>query len=326
MKFLSLRILTRWNPGLTGLFYASLACAQTPIKAPVNAVQISGACTSCDMSNRVMPRISLQQSNFAGSDFSQSNLSGAKLHNANLEGASFHKTYLMKVEGENVNLKRAILRDATLTGATIRKSDMSFTDLRRADLSGSRFTETSFRGAFLKGADAMQADFSNTDFSGAHFDHGNFTEANFYQAVLINVDFGDAMITDCTFSGANLSGAKLAKAVGIMPDQFETACGDQATMLPQGFEITTCPPKKPYLSVKQMVAAEKLKPGDGRNRLRKPAPQGRSIPVSVRRTYHQDLDDALKELDAAMHDLPPGNPMRSRLEEARQHVENAKDR
>ena len=139
-----------------GLLLTPLANAQTPVSARMN---ISGSCASCDLSNRVMPRLSLQGSNFSGSNFAHSNISGGKFHRSNLAGASFHKAYLMRVEGDHINMRGVNLRDASLVEAKLVSTNLSHADLHRADLTNADFSNSLFNFSEIVSADAMNTSF-----------------------------------------------------------------------------------------------------------------------------------------------------------------------
>jgi len=310
----------------TGFLWAMPAFAQTPVNT---SVQISGSCSKCDLSHKHMERMSLQGSNFAGSDFSHSNLSGGKFYKSNLAGASFNKAYMMRVEGDGVILHKSILRDATLTEATLTNSDLSLADLKRADLTNANFQGSSFKASFLKAADAMNANFNSTDMTGAKLTHGNFSNANFSDATLVNVDFGDAIIDNCNFSGADLSGANLYHVSGLLPEQLLMACGDENTILPEGMSLSICEnSQKPALVAnveenKVVVAAPRVATAP-------PAPvpfylksssQDRGVAENV-----SDIDLAITNIDAALRDLPFNSPVRVKLENAVKHLEKTKAR
>jgi uncharacterized protein YjbI with pentapeptide repeats len=312
--------------GAVGLLWAPTALAQTPVNS---SVQISGSCSKCDLSHRIMPRVSLQGSNFSGSDFSHSNVAGGKFYKSNLEGASFNKAYMMRVKGKGVNLRKAILRDATLTEATLIDSDISFADLRRADLTGANFTGSSFEGSILKSTDAMEANFEAVNFTGARLSHGNFEDASFKDADLTGVTFGDAILENCDFSGATMEGAHLYEATGLTQKQLKGACGDEATILPEGLRIRQCPeeraPRMLADNVREDISVTIA-----------PAPHSPVAPprmpyILKSKVYAQELememsalDHAAAEIQAAMRDLPMGSPTHIRLEKSLELIAQAR--
>jgi uncharacterized protein YjbI with pentapeptide repeats len=303
---------------------AAPAFAQTPVNT---SVQISGSCSKCDLSHKHMERMSLQGSNFAGSDFSHSNLSGGKFYKSNLAGASFNKAYMMRVEGDGVILHKSILRDATLTEATLTNSDLSLADLKRADLVRANFQGSSFKSAFLKAADAMEANFQAADMTGAKLTHGNFTNAKFTGAILKNVDFGDAIVEQCDFTGADLSGANLYSATGLTEYQLIGACGDERTILPEGMTLSVCPE-----SESRAVMADAMQESSFAGAPSAPKPPAAKVPFYLKSSSQNldivkevsDIDMIIADIDSAMRDLPFNSPSRVKLENSVKRLEKMK--
>jgi uncharacterized protein YjbI with pentapeptide repeats len=100
--------------------------------------------------------------------------------------------------------------------------------------------------ADMKGVNAVKAKFNNSDMArvvlidaqlqDADFSHVRLERADFSGSVLNGANFDDALLHLTIFSGANLEGAR-----GLKREQLATACGDEDTKLPQGFEIKQCP-------------------------------------------------------------------------------------
>lgn len=133
------------------------------------------------------------------------------LSSADLENGFFQLAVLIEA-----NLSSAKLDGANLAGAQLNRANLSRATLHYANLSGARLDE-----ADLRGADLSHAWLNWAWFAGAKLDGANFKDAH--------------MI------GAQLQGADLSKAVGLTPDQLETACGDSQTKLPPGITAPRCP-------------------------------------------------------------------------------------
>ena len=300
--------------GIASFLCVQLALAQTRVSTRVS---ISGSCSSCDLSRRVMPDLTLQGSNFSGSDFSHSNLSGGKFHRSNLEGASFYKAYLMRVNGEGTNLRGAILRDATLIEAKLIDSDISRCDLRRADMSKGDFSKSRFLISNLIGVDAVNAKFVSSNFAGAKLDHSDFTGADFTNAVFENVKFGDAIFKDAILKNVNLSGANLEKINGVTQKQLSQACGSAATKLPEHLSIPQCtndhhmdiilssPPT--WSSSSQKFTLVQIQ----NNKIGKPS----------RRSERMEL---VRQIDATLRLLPQESPLHKQLYKQREQLMQAK--
>ena len=314
--------------GFVTAILSATAMAQTPVST---SVQMSGSCSKCDLSHRDMERMSLQGSNFSGSNFSHSNLSGGKFYKSNLAGASFNKAYMMRVEGDGVILHKSNLRDATLSEATLTNSDLSNADLRRADLTEGNFSGSSFQGSILKASDAMEANFQGANFVGAYLTHGNFTDANFSDANLTNTSFGDAILDGCAFNNANLSGANLRDVNGLRQHQLDQACGNEKTVLPDDLSIPHCTKDRQF----DVMADVQPAPAAANPNIQAVVPPQAptpAVPYYLRPENRQtapthiqsDLDIALSLLEQAMRSTPMNSPSRARLEQAAAHIEKAR--
>jgi uncharacterized protein YjbI with pentapeptide repeats len=334
--------------GFAALMVSGTALAQTPIST---SVHISGSCQQCDLSNRSMPRISLQGSDFSGSDFSNSNLSGGKFHSSNLSHTIFQKAYLLGINGKGVNFSNTNLRDATLTNARLQNSDISNADLKRADLTKGYFKGSNFSHSSLKSVDAMNAMFKGAYFSESKLDHGNFSGSDFTKAQFIDTKFGDAILESAIFDRTEFMGANLSKVIGLTQEQINTSCGDEETELPTGLTLMNCadrpdeeeveentffgfsvPPASPF-AVKSAEAPsfrrsyQSAVRSDIRilitdNDQQHPILQKRRAKRADRK---EALEDALKGIDAAMRDLPIDSPTRAKLSQSREILQNIQD-
>lgn len=326
MNYFSLVKHAGWGVGFMSAILSTSALAQTPVST---SVQMSGSCSKCDLSHRDMERMSLQGSNFSGSNFSHSNLSGGKFYKSNLAGASFNKAYMMRIEGDGVILHKSNLRDATLSEATLTNSNLSHADLRRADLTDGNFEGSSFEGSILKATDAMEANFKGTNFHGAYLTHGNFTDADFSHAILTNTVFGAAILEDTNFTDANLSGANLFDVNGLQQEQLDQACGNEKTILPVGLSIRNCPVDAQEQSIAESQrAAVTFKDTDTDIPAAPAAPQA-AIPYYLRSEAKKaapvhtrtDLDIAVNQIKQVLRSTPLNSPDRARLETAIIYIE-----
>lgn len=130
-----------------------------------------------------------------------------------------------------------------------------------ADLVGVAFGDDAglhyarFEGANLSGAQFGDdaglhfARFGGANLSGVWFgDNADLRFTRFEGANLSGARFEGANLSGARFEGANLSGtrfegANLYRAEGLTQPQLDTACGDQYTRLPEGYEFTipSCP-------------------------------------------------------------------------------------
>lgn len=275
--------------------------------------------------------MSLQGSNFSGSNFSHSNLSGGKFYKSNLAETTFNKAYMMRIEGDGVILHKSNLRDATLSEATLTNSNISHADLRRADLTEGNFEGSSFKGSILKATDAMDASFKGANLHGAFLTHGNFTDADFSNAIMTNTLFGDAILDDCKFKGANLSGANLFEVIGLNQDQLDQACGNEKTILPEGLSIRSCPTDDQGQSMADVQEAYQntytvvpIVPSAPKAAAPVPYYLQSEIRKSVEVEVRSDIDVAITEVSEAMKGMPMGSPTRARLQNALNHMEKTR--
>lgn len=311
----------------TGFLWANTASAQSPPRTPVStSMHLSGSCSKCDLSRRVMPGMSLRGANFAGSDFSHSNLAGANFTQANLDNTSFYKAHLMQVKGVRVNLNKAILRGTTLSDVSLVSSNFSSADLHKADLTGGDFTGSDFAGARLKSTDALGASFVRANFTKAKLDHGDFTGADFSEARFIGTKFGDANVENAIFTGADFSGAEMVDITGLEQNQLDVACGSQDTQLPEGYSMRVCPleiemevdisvqtyaPPPPVVGM--ALAPKPLRP-EIATRMQK-----RHSKMIVIRSA--DFDEVMRSMEGLLGDFPIDSPSRAKLEEMRGQLE-----
>jgi len=121
------------------------------------------------------------------------------------------------------------LFQADFGGAQLKGRNYSRSRLRQADLSLTIMNRTSFAGADLRDVNGYGGVFSSANFARA-----NMTNSTFVGAYLKGANFRGANLT-----GANLSGAEMQGAV-VTQAQLNTACGDEATVLPRSLSIAPC--------------------------------------------------------------------------------------
>ncbi len=311
----------------TGFLWSNTAFAQVPAKTPVStSMHLSGSCAKCDLSARIMPGMSLQGANFAGSDFSHSNLAGANFTQANLDNTSFYKAHLMQVKGVGVNLNRSVLRGTTLSDVSLVSSNFTSADLYKADLTGGDFSGSDFTKAKLKSADAIGVTFARVNFTNAKFDHGDFTGSDFSEARFINTKFGDANIENADFSGADFSGAEMAYLTGLKQGQLDVACGSHETQLPEGYSMRICPPEiemevnieVPAIAPPPPVVGMALTTKPMRPKIASRMQKRHSKMIVIRSA---EFDEVMSNIDGALGDLPMGSPTRTKLEKVRGQLE-----
>lgn len=261
---------------LPALALATPASAQIRVDARIQ--MNSGSCSGCDLSDKAMNGVRLNNANFTNSIFNNSNLSGGSLDGSDLSGAHFRSALMYRVEGNGVTMPRAVFEDATLTEANLPNSKMADTNLSRADLS--------------------RATFTNTDFARARFNAANLSDGQFQGGQFQGANFSAAILSDTQFDGANFSGADLSTSQGLKQVQLDVACGNEKTRLPVGLSLRYCEGVTLAavdhghggLSAEMTQAAERLDRAiaDVENLLAASGPRDRALRTRLQR-IHSDL-------------------------------------
>ncbi|PWE17321.1 hypothetical protein DDZ18_06440 [Marinicauda salina] len=250
---------------LTALAVSALTAGPALAGDPHRRLVIGGECVDCDFSGSNLAGGHFVGGDFSGSDFSNSELLGARLVDMELDGADFSNASMIDIRLSGVSFDDADLSNAVLDGVRGQRVSLDGASLENASLdggvfmtleaSGARFNGARFRNAVLRAAEFDGADLQNADFSGCHFTRASldsadaryavFSGAIFEHADLSNADLRGAVLNGARFVFVDLSGADLRTASGLNADMLRRACGDDATRLPQGLEITRCEEDEP---------------------------------------------------------------------------------
>ena len=168
------------------------------------------------------PRQGLMATNqdLTGQSFVAQRLDEATFLGATLDQADLTKAYL----------RRALMDGASAKGAVFTSAILEDLSGRAAKFGGARFDRADLTGATVQGADFAQA-----DLSGAVLRRVQFATAS-----LVGADLTGATVDRAIFYRADLSGAVLTGVTGLEQSQLDEACGDQATVLPEGFTLRPC--------------------------------------------------------------------------------------
>ena len=282
----------KFTCSLSALLLATSGVANAQqIKVDARLHTYSGACSNCDLSNKTMTRMQLQNSDLSGSIFNRSNLSGGNFDNSNLSSTHFRRAYLVGVSGDKVNLEKSVMLDSTLIEAKLTDTNFRSVNLSRADMTRGEFQNSFFNDSTLISVSAEDADFSNSHFVNARADHIDLEDANLTNTVLRGVSFGTAVFNGTTLTDSDLSGADLRNVTGLTQAQLDTACGDYKTRLPTTMSIAYC---KAEVDTSSDHAAHRRR---------------RGIPPHIHQAA-EDLDDALKSIETMMSVADDANARR----------------
>ena len=158
----------------------------------------------------------------SGQAFVAERLDEATFLRANLTGADFTKAFLV----------RAMLDGATAQGTVFERAVMEGASMRTAVMTGAKLA-----GADLTAVQAQGADLRVADLSGTKLGRAQLSAADLSGASLVG-----AKMTRAVLFGADLSGADLSAVTGLRQEQLSEACGDAATILPDGLTVPDCAP------------------------------------------------------------------------------------
>jgi uncharacterized protein YjbI with pentapeptide repeats len=139
-----------------------------------------------------------------------------------------------------LNLSNADLRNVDLSGCNLKKADFSGAKLKGASLDGANLEEASFyradletaklSNARLKGACFIHANLKDAHLPGTKLKRTNFLMANMKGAFLKRQYF--TVTEGKRLNKIYIDGADLSEAMGLTPEQIESALIDETTKLP----------------------------------------------------------------------------------------------
>ena len=162
-------------------------------------------------------KLSDQDLNFSGSNFSSLDMSGVPLYRykwnsvnmqeARLAFADLHEADLTFANLQNTNLSEANLQAARLASANLQGAGLEKAMLQGANLSGANLQAARLASANLQGAGLEKAMLQGANLSGANLQTARLASANLQSAGLEK-----AMLQNAMLEHANLKGVVLAKA------------------------------------------------------------------------------------------------------------------
>jgi uncharacterized protein YjbI with pentapeptide repeats len=206
-----------------------------PRRIPSFVIDVRGA----DLSRAVLRHKDLRHA--AGRE---ANLTGADLRDADLGRADFQRSAFVGADLESAGLQRTDLDSADFRNACLRKASMSEADMEDADFRGAYLGRTDLRSRLLTranfaGANLQNADLRDADLTGANFER---TIVGCYasQKKELEPDIECADLQGALLQRARFAAADLRYAEGLTQAQLDGACGDKATLLPDGLRLPAC--------------------------------------------------------------------------------------
>ncbi|MVA98127.1 pentapeptide repeat-containing protein [Nitratireductor sp. CAU 1489] len=179
----------------------------------------------CNKSNLILKDADLEGAALVDTDFSETDLRGARLVSANLEKATLLRASLAGASAEKANFGKVEAYRSDLSGLSAENASFASAELQR-----SRFNNARLAGADFQKAELGRAEFSGSALANNSFALANLSRADFRGATMEGpVDFAGAFLFLTRFEGVDLGAA-----TGLRQEQIDIACGDAATLLPDG--------------------------------------------------------------------------------------------
>jgi len=179
----------------------------------------------CRTRNLLLSGNDLRQGKFRQTDFAASDMRMTKA-----DAADFTKAVLIRAVFDQASAREAIFDRAIGYRASFQYVDLSDAVFRKSEL-----TRVNFTGSTLTGADFLKSDagritldralMGNNDFS-----YSNIARADFRKAVIKGV----IVVTGAFSFQARFEGVDLTNFQGLQQRQVDMACGNDATVLPEG--------------------------------------------------------------------------------------------
>tara|TARA_R110002072_G_scaffold49277_35_gene134088 strand:- start:10657 stop:11376 length:720 start_codon:yes stop_codon:yes gene_type:complete len=182
-----------------------------------------------DWSSCNQTRLQLKGADLSGGKFVSANLSTSDFRNARLAGSDFSRAILIRSLLGGADLRDAVLHKVEAHRANFDKAIMTNADMMKGELLRASFVGAKLAESDLSKAELGRANFARADLTGANISFSNLARADFRDSTLVGVN-----ITGAYTYLTRLEGANLRDVTGLLQNQLDLACGDAATLLPQG--------------------------------------------------------------------------------------------
>jgi len=168
--------------------------------------------------------------NFSGSNFTRSDLSASDLRNSNLKNTVFVKTNLVRASLSGSDAENANFEGVIASRTDFSKGNYKNANFLKAEVSRSNFSNSNLENAVMSKADFSRVNFFNSNLRGVNL---SFTDISRTNLTNVSIDENFSLEGSYMFltriEGLDLSGLKTLKQW-----QIDMACGNDATILPQG--------------------------------------------------------------------------------------------
>lgn len=168
--------------------------------------------------------------NFSGSNFTRADLSASDLRNSNLQEVTFIKTNLVRASLAGSNAQGANFEGVVASRTDFSNGNYQNANFLKAEIGRSNFSNSNLENANMSKADFSRVNFFNSNLKGVSLNFTNISRTNL-TGILIDENFSlkGAYMFLTRIEGLDLSTSKTLKQW-----QIDMACGNKATILPQG--------------------------------------------------------------------------------------------
>jgi len=168
---------------------------------------------------------------FTGSSFKRTDLSASDLRNSNFENTNFEKANLMRA-----SLAGSKAPNSNFTGITASRTDFSRGNYRNANFQKAEINRADFSSSDLENANMSKADLSRVNFQEANLKGVNLSFSNISRANFKDTSLDENFALEGAFMFlTRVEGLDLSQVKGLAQWQIDMACGDENTILPEGF-------------------------------------------------------------------------------------------
>ncbi len=168
---------------------------------------ISPELYKCDLSNRDLTRMTLNNVGFVSV-----NLTSSDFSNSNLDDSLFHECDISNSKFIRSSCKRIKFFNSTINFSDLSYSDFELSEFISCNSKKSIFKNVSFHKADLSGCDFSESDFTDSIFILANLRGTNLIKSRFSKCRFHQAQLNGAGLTCCSFNKSELSNTNLSLA------------------------------------------------------------------------------------------------------------------